>query len=229
MKININKEVFDNFHSKFKITFISVKGINNQEKLKDSLHLLGEIQHLINLTFNKDQIKNHYLISPWAIAQAEFGKKAIHYQTSVERLLKKTLSNKGIKTKDVLTNLLQYSALKHIVPFGIDDLDKIQGDLTFALSSGREKAVAFRNVKKNALYYKDDKKVLGTKFDYWKNKKTMLDKNTKNALIHFEILPPLNKSKTDLLIKDVTSLIKDFCGGKVKVFTLDKKNKSIKI
>ena len=229
MKVSVDKKVFDNFHSKLKIMLISVKDFNNQEKLKQSLHLLEEIQHFVHLTFNKDQIKNHYLISPWAIAQAGFGKKAKHYHTSVERLLKKVLSNKSIKTKEVLTNLLQYSALKHIVPYGIDDLDKVQGNLTFTLASGKEKAIAFRNVKKNALCYKDDKKVLGTKLDYWKNKKTILDKNTKNALIHFEILPPLSQKKADVLVEDITSLIKNFCGGKVKVFTLDKKKKSIKI
>jgi DNA/RNA-binding domain of Phe-tRNA-synthetase-like protein len=226
MKVSINKEVFEDFNPKFKVLLVSAKDIDNQVKFKESLNLLSEISELIKLTFNKETIKNHYLISPWAVAQEEFGNKAKHYHTSVERLIRKVISKKIINEKDTLTNVLRYLALKHIVPFGVDDYDKIQGDVKFSLASGKEKAGPLRTVKEGALYYQDKGRVLGTKLDFWKNRSTTLTKYSRNVLIHFEILPPINAKKLNDLKKDVFDLIKIFCGGKIKVEVLDKKKSS---
>ena len=226
MKVTINKEVFENFNPKFKVLLISVKNIDNQTKFKESLHLLEEIVQLIKLTFNKETIKNHHLISPWAVAQEEFGEKARHYHTSVERLIRNITSKKSVNEKDVLTNVLRYLALKHIVPFGVDDYDKIEGDIKFSLASGKEKAGPLRTLKKGALYYQDKGRVLGTKLDFWKNKSTNLSKYSQSALVHFEILPPVDAKKLNDLKKDASDLIKIFCDGKIKVEVLDKKKSS---
>jgi DNA/RNA-binding domain of Phe-tRNA-synthetase-like protein len=229
MKFSINKEVFEDFNPKFKVLLISAKNIDNQTKIKESLNLLDEISELIKLTFNKETIKNHHLISPWAVAQEEFGDKARHYHTSVEKLIKNVVSNKSVRTTDVLTNVLRYLSLKHIVPFGVDEYNKIVGDVNFSLASGREKAGPLRTVKKGALYYQDKSKVLGTKLDFWKNKSTGLTKHSQDALIHFEILPPIDAKKLNALKKDASDLVKIFCGGNVKVEVLDKKKKSVSV
>ena len=73
MKISINKKVFSRFHSKFKVAFILVKNIDNNSKLRESLHLLEEAEQLIRLSFNKETVKNHHLMAPWSVAQEEFG------------------------------------------------------------------------------------------------------------------------------------------------------------
>jgi DNA/RNA-binding domain of Phe-tRNA-synthetase-like protein len=228
MKITIKKGVFKKY-SKLKIAFIFVEGIDNSMKLKESRHLLEETEQLIGFTFNKDTAKTHLLISPWKTAQEEFGKEAKHYQTSVERLIKKVVKGKSTTTGNVVGNLSRYLALKHIVPFGVDNFDKIKGDLTFDLATGREKVGVLRNLKKGALYYKDEKSILGTKLDYWKSKKTELDKKSKSALIHFEILPPLNGKKLGELLKETKDLVKTFCDGKVSSFVLDENNNVKKI
>jgi DNA/RNA-binding domain of Phe-tRNA-synthetase-like protein len=228
MKITVKKKVFKKF-SNLKIAFLSVQNIDNNKKLKESIHLLNEVEHLIHLTFNKDTIKNHNLISPWAVAQEEFGKKAKHYHTSVERLLKKVLAKKSIATKNVLTNLMRYIALKHIIPFGIDNHDKIHGNLTFDLSSGKEKVSILKKLKKNALYYQDEKNVLGTKLDFWKSKKTILNNKSKSALIHFEVLPPITQKKLNEITKETVNLIKTFCGGGVKIYFLNEKANEVNV
>ncbi len=57
MKVSINKGVFSNLDPKFKLLLISIKQIDNQTKLKESLNLLNEVSELIRLTFNKETIK----------------------------------------------------------------------------------------------------------------------------------------------------------------------------
>ncbi len=215
MKITIKPEVFRKF-PQLKVAFIVTQNFDNKSKAQKANHLLAEMQKVILLTFNKDTVKSHLLVAPWNIAKEEFGKKAKHYNTSVEILLEKTLRKQDLKTKDTATALLRYLALKHIVPFGADDLAKLQGDIAFEINKGD-------------ISYHDAKKVLGKKLDYWKNMKTALKTASASALIHFEFLPPVNPAKQREILEEAAGLIQTFCGGKIKVVVLDKKKNSATI
>jgi DNA/RNA-binding domain of Phe-tRNA-synthetase-like protein len=228
MKVSINKDVFKKF-PKLKIVLLNIEGIDNQSKIKESKQLLKDIERYTKLTFNKETLTNHNLIAPWSVAKEEFGAKAKHYHTAVERLLKKAMKGKSSVTNNVLTNILRYIALKHLVPFGVDDKTELKGEVNFAISKGKEKADILRTVLPGALYYHDDKKVLGTKLDYWRNRKTKLRKTTVYALLHFDILPPVDSKKQSALLKETKSLVKTFCNAEIKVYTLDKKKSSLTI
>ena len=172
MKITIKPEVFKKVHPNLKVYFIYATGVDNKSQAKKANHLLAEMQKAILLSFNKDTAKSHLLIAPWNVAKEEFGREAKHYHTSVELLLQKALGKKNLQTKDTVTALLRYLALKHIVPFGSDDPTKIKGDITF-------------EVKKDDLQYRDAKKILGKKLDYWKNAKTAVNSDSFFPFIHF--------------------------------------------
>ncbi len=229
MIVRIKKEVFDKLDSKLRVGLIKVNYSNNQSKLKQSVKLLKEVEQMRRMTFNKVSVKDHSLIAPWRVAQEVFGKKAKHYHTSVERLLKVVLKRKSVATKNTLTNLVRYLSLKHLVPYGLDDYGKISEGLTFALATGRERVGPLRTVKKGALYYKDKKNVLGTKLDYWKSKKTILDRNSKLALIHIGALPPVNSKELNKVMKEAKNLISSFCQAKVESTVLHKKKNFIRI
>jgi len=221
-KVTIDKDVFKKFNPKFKVIFLAVSDFDNKQKLAESKHLLTDTMQMIRLTHNKEQLKNHYLIEPWALAQAEFGKNAKHYHTSVERLLKTVLQGKTVSSNNTLTNLINHLSLKYTVPFGLDDADKIAGKITFKVASGKEKVDALRKLLPNTLYYRDEKKILGTKLDFWKNSKTALTPKSTSALIHLDVLPPLTSKQANEIIKELKMLIDNFCGGKISMISLSK-------
>ena len=76
----------------------------------------------------------------------------------------------------------------------------------------------------NYLY--DDKRVLGTKLDYWKNPRVALSSTSISALIHIEALPPVTSLQLQAMVKETQQLIKTFCGGKSKVVVLDRKKRT---
>ncbi len=228
-RIKINREVFEKFHPQLKLAFILAENIDNFSKLKEARHLLEEAEQYVHLTFHKETIKNHYLISPWAVAQAEFGEEARHYQTSVEKLLEKVLARKKIKASDTLTNLVSYLSLKHLLPAAVDDLDKVQGDLVFSLASGREKKGFLGKITAGDLYYHDGRNILGTKLDYWKSRRTALSRKTKNALIHIEALPPVTPGQLKEIIISTEALVRSFCGGQTRVMVLSKRKREGKV
>ena len=226
MNIRLHHNVFKEFHPEFKVVFLYAQDIDNKSKLKESVHLLQEMEHLIRLSFQKDTFKSHHLLAPWTAAKMRFGSKAHHYHTSVERLLQDVTHHKHVTASDTLTNLVRYMSLKYIVPLGVDDYDALQGGILFNIATGKEHASFFRRLRKGALYYRDSVRILGTKLDYWKSPQTRLKRRTTVALIHVEVLPPLTASQVRVLVEELRSLISTFCGGKVTVISLDRKKNS---
>lgn len=220
MKISISSEAFTSFNPEFKVGLLLVTGIDNTTKLPDSLRVLRDVETVIHLTFNKDTVKTHHLISPWNIIQQKLIKGVKHHHTSVEQLLTKVLARRNIHQKDTLSNLISYVSLRHIVPLSADDTARIHGDLTFTISQGGK-------VKKGDLYYHDTKMVLGTKLDHWKNLKTVTSTKTTSALIHIEAIPPVSTQDLKKVMAELENLIIAFCGGKVKKIILDRKKRSV--
>jgi DNA/RNA-binding domain of Phe-tRNA-synthetase-like protein len=229
MNLKISPRVFQDFHHDLKIVFILATDIDNHSHLKEAQHLLREAEELVHLTFHRESVKSHRLISPWVAAQQEFGAKAVHYQTIVEQLLHQVIRHRSVVAKEVVTNLLHYLSLKNLVPLAADDPQKVSGGLTFSLARGTEKVGWLRQLKKGAFYYRDDHEILGTKLDYWKNNRTALSRRSKSALIHLEILPPVTKPQMKELIVEAAALIHSFCGGKTSVLVLDKNKRSGRI
>ncbi len=229
MNITIKKSVFTKFHSKLQIACLLIEGIDNKTNLEKAQHLLKEAETLVRLTFNRETVRNHNLLEPWAVAQEDFGGKARHYHTSVEKLLQKVLRKRNVAMKDVLTTLLRHLSLKNIVPFGVDDCVEIVGDVTFDVATGKEKRGVLKRLAAGELYYHDDKGVLGTKLDAWHNRRTNLVAESYKVLIHFDILPPITAKKRNELLREAKGLIQAFCGGEVKTFVLSEKKKSVSI
>jgi DNA/RNA-binding domain of Phe-tRNA-synthetase-like protein len=229
MKISLKSDVFRKFHPELKVAFIFVSEMDNKSKVQESKHLLKEIENLTRLTFHKDKPDSHDFIVPWTLAKLRFGKKAKHYQTSLEKVMKIVLKGRTVGRSDVLTNILNFIALKYLVPFGVDNYQKIDTEILFDVVKGSGRKGILGKLKKGDLFYSDKSAVLGTKLDYWKNPRTMVRNSTKSALVHFEILPPVTKKKMKEILNETVNMIEAFCGAKVKIFILDKKEKTIMV
>ncbi|HLC88825.1 MAG TPA: hypothetical protein VJG49_02200 [Candidatus Nanoarchaeia archaeon] len=210
--ISISSDVFAQLPN-LQIVFFVVKNLKNNQKMQESQHLFNDLQELTKLTYHQKSSKNKMLLSPLKIAQQEYGKQMRHYHSSLERLLQEVLAKKKQRT-DTLTNLVHYLMLRYSVPLGVDDIELIQGNLTFAMDGSH-------------LYYYDRKVTLGTNFDYWKNSNTKVTMNSTSALIHFPFLPHTTPEQARELTQELQSLVKSFCGGSIKTFTLNSKKRKI--
>jgi len=164
MNISLMPEVFEKL-PRLCLGIIVARDINNRAKLPESAHLVQDAEKLIRLTFHKDTTKTHYLVAPWDAARREFGKEAKHYHTALEKLLHRVLDGQSAAGKDVLTNIVHFLMLKHLVPIAVDDRQKVQGLVIFDLVEGARKAGPLQ-LKKGELYYRDEQKILGAKLDY---------------------------------------------------------------
>ncbi len=212
---------------KLKVVFLVAEEIDNHSKLKEAQELLGDLTSLLRQTMHKDTIKTHHLISPWQVAREEFGNKAKHYQTSLEQLMEKVLRGEKIFSKETVGNLVKFISLKHLVPLAVDDLEKIKGKITFDVATDKDTNKE-KSLHQGDLFYRDDKKMLGAKLDFWKSATTIPSAKTRKVLIHMEVLPPITRGKMREIVQEMAVLLQNFCGAKeISVTLLDQKHRSI--
>ncbi|MBT3297789.1 hypothetical protein HN385_02605 [archaeon] len=229
MKISVQRDVYKKIDPKLRVALIKLVNIDNKTNLQESINLLKDAEDYIRLTYNKENIKNHYLIDSWSILQRRLGKKARKHHSSVERVFDHVLSKKTLSSKNVLDNLINYFSLKNVIPVSIDDHDKLVGDILFKVSRGTEKA-GRKKIENNVLIYQDSARkdrVLGVKLDLWKSSRTKLSVNTKSALIHVEVLPPFSNKQLNSILDDMIGLINSFTNAKCSKVILTEKNDMI--
>ena len=227
MKITIDKEILERFKG-YKMGVILCFDIDNKEIDK----MLKEVVEYIKLTFVPEDVAKHDLLAPWRIVYNEFGSKPASYHSSVEALIRRILNKGNIPKINKLVDIYNLMSLKHLVPIGADDLDKVDGNIKLCLASGNEKFVAIgssevENPDKGEAIYKDEKDVLCRRWNWRDADKTKLIPKTKNAVIYIEGLPPLSKEKFLGTLRETTALIRTFCDGKVEYHILDKHKPSL--
>lgn len=228
MKAILRARVFRSLPD-FKLGLVHIRGVDNFAELDESKHLLTEASEMVKLTFSADTAGTHELIAPWKVAQLEFGARARHYHTIVEKLMNKVLRKQSVMHNDVISNLVNFVSLKRLVPIGVDDVDSLAGDVVFDIAQGTEKFGKVRRVKKGALFYRDAKGVIATKMDYNRVSRTMLSKKSTSVLIHIDALGPVGKRDLQKILKEIEDLVNGFCGGTACSIILDSSKREWKV
>lgn len=228
MKFKIFKEMFRYF-PEFNVGVIVVKGIDNSKREPKVVSLFNEAIDYIRLTYTPEKdvnpklISKHLakspLISVWKAAYEEFGVKK-HYNTNVETLMTNIIAGKTPKSRNNLADMCSYISLKQIIPIGVYDLDKIEGDIFLGLAVGGEKffpadSKGVEVANKNEVVYSHAGGIMCRRWNWKESRRTQVTGKTKNAIILIDALPPVTESKLKAILKETTELIEMACGGKI--------------
>ena len=214
MKVSINKKVFEVFNDRFHVGLLWCSNLNNSGSPADIHEMLRDVEELVRINFNPSSLQTHELISAWKSAVAHYGEKAQHFQSSVERMMTYVLEGEDIETKNKLGDLCNFISLKYLVPLGVTDTDKAEGNIEFTLA-GSEKWNG-SPIEKNELIMKAGDDVISRKLDFNISSKGEVDKKTKNAIIHIEAIPPIDENRLMNILEELQGLVRIFCGAKIK-------------
>ncbi len=209
------------------------RDINNKGSDAKIYHLLEEIENLIKFDFTPADIAKHPLISPWRAAYSEFGAKPSAYNCSVEALMKRILKGHGAPRINKAVDISNYLSLKHLVPLGVNDMDKIEGNISLTTSTGKETFIPIGSTEKEKpdkgeIIYKDSKEILCRRWNWRDSEKAKIDEETKNVIYYIDALPPVTKTQLKEMLRDVMDLLDIFCQPKEKIiYVLDKSNTEI--
>jgi DNA/RNA-binding domain of Phe-tRNA-synthetase-like protein len=220
-------EIFDRYPDVV-LGVVTVHGIDNSGEGDALLGPLRQEEERVRAALAGVQIPEHPHIAPWREAYRKFGAKPKDHPSSIENLVRRVLKGHSLPHINPLVDLYNTISLRHLVPVGGEDLDRIQGDVRLTLATDREPPVHLlgeaeaRPPKPGEVIYKDDLGTLCRRWNWKEAERTKLTAATRHAFLVIEGLPPVGSDLVAQAAEELAALVREHCGGEVAVALIDR-------
>ncbi|MDK0614421.1 B3/4 domain-containing protein [Clostridium perfringens] len=230
MKKFIIEDDFWELFPNAKIGIITCTGIDNtikdENQYKDMISQ-GEkeaLNHLPNEEFSSNEV-----IKVWRDAFKKFKTKK-GARSSIEALLKRVSTGKGLGTINPLVDIYNSISLKYAMPCGGENMDKFIGDIRLTKATGDESFITLGSDKSEPPYegeivYKDDEGAICRCWNWRESVRTMLTEDTKNAFLCIELVDENREKEFENALKELSQLVEKNLGGKSEISILHINNK----
>ncbi|EHK2365527.1 B3/4 domain-containing protein [Clostridium perfringens] len=230
MKKFIIEDDFWELFPNAKIGIITCNGIDNtikdENQYKDMISQ-GEKEALTHLT--NEEFSSNEVIKVWRDAFKKFKTKK-GARSSIEALLKRVSTGKGLGTINPLVDIYNFISLKYAMPCGGEDMDKFIGDIRLTKATGDESFITLGSDKSEPPYegeivYKDDEGAICRCWNWRESVRTMLTEDTKNAFLCIELVDENREKDFENALKELSQLVEENLGGKSEISILHINNK----
>ncbi|WP_221363610.1 B3/B4 domain-containing protein [Clostridium perfringens] len=230
MKKFIIEDDFWELFPNAKIGIITCNGIDNtikdENQYQDMLSQ-GEKEALTHLP--NEEFSSNEVIKVWRDAFKRFKTKK-GARSSIEALLKRVSTGKGLGTINPLVDIYNSISLKYAMPCGGEDMDKFIGDIRLSKATGDESFITLGSDKSEPPYegeivYKDDEGAICRCWNWRESVRTMLTEDTKNAFLCIELVDENREKKFENALKELSQLVEENLGGKSEISILHINNK----
>jgi DNA/RNA-binding domain of Phe-tRNA-synthetase-like protein len=233
MKFSIDRKILEQFPG-LHIGVVIAKGIDNAGNSDQVIKLIREVEKKIREKYNSETLSQVPKVEAWRKAYSAFGAKPKKYKSSVEALYKMILAGKELRHINKIVDIYNYISLKHMIPAGGDDFDKVDGDIILTFAQGNESFVELnsqemKNPKAGEVVYKDDREVLCRRWNWRECNKTKMTEQTRNAALVVEGLPPIKGEEVESVVEELTALTEKYCGGAARYVILNNGNYEINL
>jgi DNA/RNA-binding domain of Phe-tRNA-synthetase-like protein len=168
------------------------------------------------------------LLSP--ILHRRFGAKPKDYPSSIENLIRRVVRGYQLPHINLLVDLYNMTSLRHLVPVGGEDLDKIEGDVELAFATKHEAPVRLlgeteeRPPRPGEVIYKDNISVICRRWNWKEADRTKFTEHTTNGFLIVEGLPPVDRRLVEQVTNELSTLVETYCGGRVNKGIVTREN-----
>lgn len=228
MKLIVDRKIFERFPG-LNLGLVAAKGIDNAGKSEEILSMIKEQESRIRQNFSRGTLSENPKISSWRAAYSSFGAKPKKYKCSVENLYRMILDGIELSHINKIVDIYNFISIKHMVPVGGDNTDKVDGDIRLATAKGEERFEELntgevKSPKEGEIVYMDSKEVLCRRWNWRECEKSKMTEETRNVALVVEGLPPFTKEEIGNVINELAALVKKHCGGEARTAVLDKSN-----
>ena len=212
MKLTISDTVFTDFPDAL-LGVVILHGIDNSQDKPEITALLRQAEAALSGKFGGVPVIEHPYIATWREAYRKFGAKPKDYPSSVENLTRRVLNGAAMGHINNLVSLYNTISLRHILPVGGEDLEKIVGDVWLTKAGADEPAIFLLGEKEarapraGEIIYKDDVGAICRRWNWKEADRTKLTQETKHAFLVIEALPPVPRETVETAIRELAELV----------------------
>jgi DNA/RNA-binding domain of Phe-tRNA-synthetase-like protein len=210
------------------------RDMNNQSQIPDLEELQKQaIDSAKELIGDKPPTK-HPHISSWRETYRSFGTKPGDYRPSAEALIRRAIKEGNLPRINNAVDLYNLVSVKHVIPMGGFDLDKVDGNIHLRFSDGDEffKPLGLGETEKTypgEVVYADDSRILTRRWNYRDTDFTKITKQTKNLVMFIDATREISVEKVGKALLELQTLYEKNCGGTYNTDIANKDNQLINL
>lgn len=157
----------------------------------------------------------HPHIASWRAAFSGFGAKPSRYPSSAEALIGRVLKGQELPRVNVLVDLYNAVSVRHVVPLGGEDADKLAGPLRLAVATGEEvfdprgDGAEVERAAAGEIVWRDDIGVTCRRWNWRQGRRTQLTEDTTHAFFVFDRLDGLSVEELHAAADELSARLRE--------------------
>jgi DNA/RNA-binding domain of Phe-tRNA-synthetase-like protein len=234
MNFRIDNQIFDKFPG-LMIGAMIAQGVDNSGVHAEVQQKIREEAAGIRTKYSLETLAINPGIEVWRKAYSAFGGKPKDNKSSVENLYRLVLHGGDVRPINSLVDIYNFISLKHMLPVGGEDIEKMRGDVLLTFAANNESPVLLlgdrepRPPHPGEVIYKDDLSAICRRWNWREADRTKLTPDTKNCILVIEGLPPITRDEIETATGELKEMVEKYCGGRLKYSVLDGMNPKVEI
>jgi DNA/RNA-binding domain of Phe-tRNA-synthetase-like protein len=158
---------------------------------------------------------DHPHIAAWRSAFSAFGAKPSRYPSSAEALISRVLKGQPLPRINALVDLYNAVSVRHVVPVGGEDADRLEGSLRLTVAAGGEPfdprgdGNEIESVAAGEIVWRDDRGVTCRRWNWRQGRRTQLTEATSSAFFVFDRLEGLQIDELHRAVDELEALLRE--------------------
>jgi DNA/RNA-binding domain of Phe-tRNA-synthetase-like protein len=200
-RLRVDPAILDRFPG-YTAAVIYARDLENGESDARGAEILREAEDFVRANL-KEPASSHPHLQAWRSAFSAFGAKPSKFLCSAEALVKRVLKGEELPEIDRVVDAYNAVSLRHVVPAGGEDLDRLESDLELTFSDGTEPFDLLsgdgtpEHPEEGEVVWKDSAGVTCRRWNWRQCKRTRLVPGTRNAYFVIDRLAPYPRETLD--------------------------------
>jgi len=158
---------------------------------------------------------DHPHIAAWRAAFSAFGAKPSRYPSSAEALIARVLKGQPLPRVNALVDLYNAISVRHVVPIGGEDADRLEGPLRLTVAAGdepfdpRADGTDVETVAAGEVVWRDDRGVTCRRWNWRQGRRTQLTQDSTRTFFVFDRLDGLTVDELHHAADELSELLLD--------------------
>ncbi len=177
-------------------------------------------------SFGSDPVTSHPHVRSWREMYRGFKTKPGDYRPSAEALLRRAIKRRGLPRINTAVDTYNAVSVRHRIPMGGFDMDRVQGTIRLRFSEGGESFMPLGASESEETYpeevvYADDTRILTRRWNYRDCDETKITEGTRAFIMFVDGSVDIPRESVEEVLKDLENSLRRFCGGTYSMHVAD--------
>lgn len=160
-----------------------------------------------------ERATDHPHIAEWRAAFSAFGAKPSRYPSSAEALVARVLKRQPLPRVNALVDLYNAVSVRHVVPLGGEDADRLRGALRLTVAAGGEPfdprgdGTRIERIAAGEVVWRDDRGVTCRRWNWRQGRRSQLTHDAARAFFVFDRLNGLTIDELHRAADELSDLL----------------------